>query len=142
MTTLSRPTVLALAAGLMLALAGCGGNKPVPVNGTVKLDGQPLASGRIEFRTPDGKGVVAGTGITNGEYNFSANSGPPPGSYKVSISASKKTGKQIPAGSPSPPGTMVDETVEAIPDQYNKKSTLVKDVVSGPNTINFELTSK
>ncbi len=63
------------------------------------------------------------------------------GKYRVIIRSQRKTGKKIAAGSPAPPGTLVDETVEAVPDRYNKQSQLRAEVKVGNNPLNFELTS-
>lgn len=55
------------------------------------------------------------------------------------IGSLQKSGKQIPAMSPSPPGTMVDEVVETIPSRYNESSELKREVGAGPNALEFNL---
>ena len=64
------------------------------------------------------------------------------GTARVEISSSKMTGKMIEVGSPMPPGTKIEETVEAVPAKYNKSSTLTVDIKAGANTHDFELMSK
>ncbi len=124
-------------AALVLAAAGCG--DAVAVSGKVTLDGVPVESGTVTFVPEDtSKGQGAGATITNGEYKIEG-VGPPPGSYRVEIKSQKKTGKKVVAGSPAPPGTMVDETVEAIPAKYNAKSELKAVLKSGANPLDFEL---
>jgi len=131
-----------LFAGFLLFSAGCGDNQ-VRIRGNVKLDGKPIDTGAITFIPNDlSKGQTAGASITVGEFQVVGNNLPPPGLYRVEIRGQKKTGKQIPAGSPSPPGTMVEETIEAVPEKYNYKSELKQELKNGDNNINFELTSQ
>lgn len=131
-----------LLAGLLLVAAGCGDNQ-VRVRGNVSLDGKPIDTGAITFIPNDlSKGQTAGASITLGEFQVVGNNLPPPGLYRVEIRGQKKTGKQIPAGSPSPPGTMVEETIEAVPAKYNHKSELKQELKTGDNKINFDLTSQ
>jgi len=113
------------------------------VHGKVTLDGDPIKEGSIVF-TPTGgnKGSVAGGSIRDGEYAIDEPSGPVVGLNKIAISAFKKTGRKIPAPTPGPPGTLVDETVEAVPALYNVNSELTRDIVSGDNVLDFELESK
>jgi len=77
-----------------------------------------------------------------GHYAIDSTGQLKPGLYRVEIHAPRKTGKQIAAGSPAPPGTMVDEEVEAVPEKYNRQSTLQKELKAGPNPIDLEVTSK
>ena len=129
-------------AGLLLLAAGCG-DKQVQICGKVTLDGKPMDTGAITFIPNDSsKGQTAGASITLGEFQVVGNNLPPPGLYRVEIRGRKKTGKQIPAGSPSPPGTMVDETIEAVPAKYNYKSELKQELKTGDNKLNFDLTSQ
>jgi len=131
-----------LLAGLLLLTAGCGDNQ-VRIRGNVTLDGKPIDTGAISFIPDDlSKGQTAGASITLGEFQVVGNNLPPPGLYRVEIRGQKKTGKQIPAGSPSPPGTMLEETIEAVPAKYNHKSELKQELKTGDNNINFELISQ
>jgi hypothetical protein len=131
-----------LFAWLLLLIAGCGDNQ-VRIRGNVTLDGKPIDTGAISFIPDDlSKGQTAGASITLGEFQVVGNNLPPPGLYRVEIRGQKKTGKQIPAGSPSPPGTMLEETIEAVPAKYNHKSELKQELKTGDNNINFELISQ
>lgn len=129
---------------LLLALfaSGCGGNY-ASVQGTVTLDGAPVETGYLSFIPAD---AAAGSSlrapIANGRYVITSTGQLKPGGYRVEIHAPRKTGKKISAGSPSPPGTMVDEEVEAVPDKYNKRTTLTRDLKAGQNTYDIELTTK
>lgn len=140
LTTVTARCVLILSATVLLACSGCGTDSRATVSGTVKLDGAPLDNGTLEFRTPTGTGVLALAPITNGAFRVTADANLQPGKYKIVISSPKKSGKKIAAGSPAPPGTMVDEVVESIPSRYNSKSELEKTVVAGANTLDFNLT--
>jgi hypothetical protein len=79
------------AACLTLAtiLAGCGGSRTSSVEGTVLLDGKPLAGASIQF-VPEGAGRDAtGQTDTNGQFTmstFEPKDGVLPGTYKVTIS--------------------------------------------------------
>jgi hypothetical protein len=42
----------------------------------------------------------------------------------------------------SKPGSQREEVEQMIPEKYNQKSELVKDVQAGSQTIDFQLTSK
>lgn len=129
-------------AGLLLTIAGCG-DKQVHIRGKVTLNGKPIDTGAITF-IPDesNKGQTAGASIALGEFQVVGNNLPQPGIYRVEIRSQKKTGKQIPAGSPSPPGTMVEQTIEAVPAKYNDKSELKRELKAGDNDLNFELTGE
>jgi len=134
-------------AGLALALAllaGCGADGDRgSVSGTIALDGKPLESGSINFAPAEGtQSPSAGAAIEGGKYEIPRDKGPMAGAFTVTIRAPRKTGKKVPAGSPFPPGTMVDETVEAVPAKFNVKSELRREVKAGSNTLNFELTSR
>jgi hypothetical protein len=92
----SRRTLICVCA--LLALAGCGGIKRVPVTGKVTLAGKPLTSGRLGFSPDEAKGNsarVACFGKINaeGEYELATlgvnkadgGRGVPPGWYKVTL---------------------------------------------------------
>jgi hypothetical protein len=112
------------------------------VEGTVLFDGAPVESGSISFEAANRKGRDFGGVITDGKYKATSPADAEPGEMIVRIRATRKTGKKIPAGSPLPPGTMVDEIVPA-PKKYNDdsvlKATLQRGVV---NQADFKLESK
>jgi len=128
-----------------LVLAGCQGpSDTLPreaISGTVTLDGKPLPAGRIEFQ-PSGQAetTAASGGITDGSYRIRQDEGPVPGTYKVSVTSAVTTAKP-------PPGAMPGDTPpppkEPIPAKFNAQTKLTAEVKKGgPNTFNFELTSK
>ncbi len=143
----TRPVRLLIRLGLLVALGGilsvvggCG-SKPLHVEGNVTFDGKPLSEGAISFEPASGPGRDFGGVIKDGKYQIASPPGMTGGPMVVRIRGAIKTGKQIPAGSPAPPGTMVDE-VFPIPARYNDKSTLKADLQPGKNNqCNFELHS-
>jgi hypothetical protein len=113
------------------------------VEGTVQLDGVPIADGYVMFRPEPGTAGpdVAGA-VKNGKYLIPTKDGPVPGTYTISVTSSVPTGKKIKAPYT---GQEVDETKELIPDQYtgvHRKSTLTAQIESGKNTVNLDLKSK
>lgn len=126
-----------LALGI-LAVIGCTGNEPypVPVSGTVTLDGKPLADGQISFIT---LGQVPETvPIVDGKFSGKAVWG----SRRVEIAAYRPY--QIPAEIPeSMHALMKDGKENYLPQRYHRDSTLTADVTrGGPNSFNFELESE
>lgn len=120
-------------------LSGCGGT--LVAEGNVTFDGEPVTEGSISFEAPDGASPTFGGRIENGEYRIT---GIPPtaaGPRIVRITASRKTGKKIPAGPPTPPGTMVDE-IRPVPSRYNRNSKEQVNLQKGvSNRFDFALRS-
>lgn len=131
-------------AGLFAAMLMCGcAERSVSIAGRVTLDGKPLESGSITFIPLDGThSADAGAVISQGGYEVRSPLGIAPGAFRVEIRSQRKTGKRILAGSPLPPGTMVDEVVEIVPEKYNTASTLRVELKAANNDVNYELTSK
>jgi hypothetical protein len=128
-----------LLAALAATSIGCGNGK-VTVQGEVTFDGQPVEQGTIIFEPADGEGPSAGGKVENGKYSLAGEAGLLPGVKIVRIKAFRKTGRQVEAGPPSPPGTMVEEIERLIPDCYNGESTLTCEVAPGEkNEHNFHL---
>lgn len=135
MLTLSHPIARAIAAGLLMVIAGCG-SEPTVVKGTVKLDGQPLEAGRIEFHGLDESRAVANASITAGKYELPENRKLSPGEYQVRLFANVRTGKQIRFE-----GQLTDEIVEGAPEKYNEKSELKRTLKLGDNSLDFDIQS-
>jgi hypothetical protein len=122
-------------------LAGCG-SKFASVEGTVTLDGTPIAAGSdvrgtVTFYPTSGNGVPAvGTIDANGRYEMSTVShiGVPPGSYAVAVTATRII---IPEPGATPSGQIIT------PRRYSstKESNLHAEVQPGENTIDFALKS-
>ena len=79
---------LAVLAICLVAGWGRSAGRPgrVSVSGRVLLDGQPVASGSINFYPAEGHaGPAANTGISNGRYQFSREDGPFVGPHHVVV---------------------------------------------------------
>jgi len=116
-----------------LAALGCQGDKMIPVQGKVTLDGEPIEAGAIQFQPLDGSGPTAGSIITNGAYNTAV----PPGKMRVEIRASKSLGKRKEFDTPD--SRMVDIIGEAVPSKYNSESTLTADIATKMGSLDFDL---
>lgn len=120
---------------LLIALAaatGCGRPKQPPlgaVEGTVTLDGRPLAAAAVLF-TPDGPGRTA-IGVTDADGRYALTylrdiQGADLGHHRVRITtATEDNGGQ-----------------ERLPKRYHAKSELTATVEPGSNRQDFALTSK
>jgi hypothetical protein len=114
-------------------LAGCGGDGRLPITGTVSYKGEPIDHGSIEFIPTAGGKTASGAIITGGRFTIPADKGLLPGKYTVKISS-----VEVPAGGGAF-GAPSKEAKEKIPEKYNKKSTLSKDVKDGETTFEFKL---
>jgi hypothetical protein len=130
---------LALLLGLLI-FTGCNKDNRGAVSGQVTLDGVPLESGSIAFIPIEGTASPsAGATVEKGAYAIPVALGPMPGNFRVEIHSPKKTGKKSLASSPAPPNTWIEESIEAVPEKYNKQSKLRAEVKPGSNTFDFEL---
>jgi hypothetical protein len=135
--------IVALLTSSIIGCSRASGPPRYGISGTVKLNGEPVNQGSIRFDPmKDTKGSNAGDNIEKGAYRISPSQGLVKGRYRVEIRSNRKTGRQIPAGSPFPPGTMVDEVEEAIPAEYNVKSTLECTITDSGKIENFDLVDK
>ncbi len=132
-----RLNLLLLAMILAPSAIGCS-SKPTQstVDGTVTLDGQPLADGLINFVAIDAGAPTAEATITAGQYEAVV----PPGEKRVEIRAPKITGKKKMYDTPDSP--TVDVVAELLPRRYNVDSTLKMAVADGEQEKSFELTAK
>ena len=131
-----------VALGLLLALNGCGDRAGgrLAVQGAVTFDGQSLDGGSISFRPVAGTtGPTAGAKIVDGRFSIPTDKSLFAGKYRVEITATRKTGKQV----KDPTfGAMVDQVAQYLPGRYNRRSELTAEVrPGGPNDFKFDLTS-
>jgi hypothetical protein len=115
-----RPRLLPrLAILLAIALVGCRGSEEtgVALSGRVEYQGKPLSQGTIYF-SPEfhAQGRGSHAEIVDGRYSIPAEVGPFPGKLIVRVTSVSNVGK------PGPDGTL--QYVDAIPDKFNKDSTL------------------
>ena len=127
--------MLAVAVLCGVAAAGCSAHEENIVNGTVTLDGQPLASGLIRFLPADPTQKRVEALLTAGKFTAVV----PPGEHRVEILAPKVTGQKKMYDTPDSP--TVDLVAELLPSRYNVASELKLRVVGGEQSENFALTS-
>lgn len=156
--TIGLSWLVCLAAGWMMMFGGCKGRsyegpERAPVSGTVTFDGKPLPYGRIEFQG-EGDLRTATALIENGSYSIPEEQGPNLGSYKVVIAgyannpASENASQDEEGAGEEDEQADEDESgpvqigKQLLPPKYNTETELTVEIVSGPNTHNFELTSQ
>jgi hypothetical protein len=115
---------------LLLSFAGCGktGADVAPVTGRITLDGKPLEKADIVFQPDGSKPPSSGRTDADGRYQLVYKRGVMGGmvgSNTVRITISSDV-------VPNPPN---------IPARYNAESELTKEVKTGQNEFNFDLTS-
>jgi hypothetical protein len=107
------------------------------VRGTVQLEGQLLPKGSIALVPIDGTtGPGGGSGIDK-EGKYEIKRGLRPGKYKVEIRSTITIPR--PVRNPTIPSELVDEEVSVVPEQYNSKSSLIREVRPGANVLDFTL---
>jgi hypothetical protein len=108
------------------------------VEGTVTLDGQPLADARISFYPQEGGRSSEAVTDASGRYvlQYSGEAGGAKvGTHKVSISTFEESRQED-------DGSKIPGVPEKVPAKYNTESTLTQEVKSGKQTIDFALESK
>ena len=123
----------------LLLAAGCnakakGPPQLAPVTGTITMDGEPAAKVDVTFFSEEGGQVSGGTTDESGKYELRFSG------RLMGAKIGPNTVRITTPPSPEVPGAPVWK--EKIPLRYNSKSDLKADVKQGPNTIDFELTSK
>lgn len=115
------------------SLAGCSSGesipKLVPVQGIVKIDGQPGANLMVSFAPEGQEDVGVSTGMTDeqGSYELrykGAHSGAPLGRYRVRIQHSD-------------PAEVSED--ELLPERYNDETELTVEVTAEEKSYDFEL---
>ena len=108
------------------------------VTGTIRLDNVPLTTGSIAWIPIEGTpGPGGGAGITSdGKYEIKR--GLRPGKYRVEIRSSITLSRKV--VNPTIPADLVDEEVSVIPERYNTRSELIREVRPGSNPFDFNLT--
>jgi hypothetical protein len=136
---------------ILLAMIGCSSGDPLnrqAVAGHVSVDGVPLSHGLIRFvpeGTATGPGAMAE--ILDGQFCFTKDSGPIPGTHRIEIEATQFHGFAI--DNEAAYAVAVMQTGRAplgrnpIPAAYNRHSTLTAFVQdSSDQSFSFDLRSK
>lgn len=134
--------LLGIALGALLGggvTGGCGssGPKMVHVAGQVKVNGQSLAEGIIDFRDPQGNTPSAQAPIHEGAYSCQML----PGHKKVIIQGFKVVGQER-ASRVDPESPLVDRKQQFLPAKYSSETTTELSVEIGPGgnrSLNFDL---
>lgn len=127
--------ILVVSALGSLLLTGCNRSQfnLGDVEGTVTFDGRPLAGASLLFQPQDGTGTVS-VGGTDSQGHYSL------------VFTRKQTGAVVGIHSVTvnlwPSEDAPSRSMVRIPAKYNAKTELKADVKSGPNVIDFALTSK
>jgi hypothetical protein len=109
------------------------------VTGTARLDNEPLATGSIAWIPIEGTPGPGGGGGISTEGKYEIKRGLRPGKYRVEIRSTRTLpGRKV--LNPTIPSELVDEEVSVIPEQYNARSSLIREVGPGSNVFNFDLT--
>jgi hypothetical protein len=142
---------------VLLTVVGCGGGYNVGlVTGQVTLDGEALPNALVTFTPVEGGRAATGKTDASGNYElfYVDDKGAPIGKHKVSVttlSEAVATDAEAAASSDSEAyekqamgdTSAYDEATvtEKIPARYNTETTLEREVTSGDNVINLELTT-
>lgn len=133
--------VLLLSAMTVVALAGCGERRRMPIEGAVTLDNRPLEKGAIVFRPLAGTpGPTAGATIADGKFAILPSGGPFAGDFVVEITAAGRTGRKA---INIRTDRLEDEYTQILPARYNSRSELQVEVKDNAlNRFEFALTSQ
>ena len=136
-----RPIVVTFLAFTFVLAAGCwqnyGGRQEI--KGSVKLKGQPLDQGVIDFTPLESQATKSGAVINNGAYLIPRAQGLMKGKYRVIITAGDGRTRENSDEPPGPSGANIISK-ERIPPEYNvntKQEIEVKD--SGTNIFDYDI---
>jgi hypothetical protein len=116
-------------------LSACGPSTGT-VRGTVTIDGEPLTGGVISFVPAEATGTPTTANVETGKYELTTSTG----KKFVQISAPIVVGKRKEYEGEGAP--LVEITDERLPAKYNSQTELTFDVVPGPSTKDFPLTTE
>jgi len=125
-------TNLLVVTAVALLAIGCSSERELPtrfdVNGSVTLDGEPLNSGSISFRSEKdiADGMVASADIVEGQFTAKV----PPGEKTIVIHSIVQTNDPR------------EEFKDLVPVEFNKKSTLTATVDVENTQFDFDLKTK
>jgi hypothetical protein len=140
--TLSYPHTIAVV--LLLTIPACSRGPDAPQRGTlegsVTINGKPVASGLIRFMAIDPSGTNVVATITDGQYSVPEGQGPSKGKYRIEFSVPSATKRRIP--NDDIPGEFIEEAPETLPARYHSKSEITADYdPAQPRRYDFQLTT-
>jgi hypothetical protein len=141
MRTVRHLSVLMIVLAAAVVAVGCSSSDGrVEVTGNVKLVGQPIEDGTIEFKPLDKQDTMQGAQIVNGAYKIPRKQGLKPGKYLVAISSGDPK-KRVGADEETGPGpSRVHMAVERVPPEWNIRSKQEVEIKSGiVNKKDFEI---
>jgi hypothetical protein len=120
---------------VMACMAGCSRSGGLTeISGSVSYDGQPVKKGIITFAPANGAGPTAAAKINDGKYSVKI----APGEKLVRIEGYRVVGQRH--YSPNNPNSpMVDMQEQFLPERYNKKSELTREITPGLGRCDFAL---
>jgi hypothetical protein len=129
---------------VFVLLSGCTSAPPLPkrgkIDGTVTLNGKPVASGWIRFMAIDPSGTNVAAPVKDGAFDVPAEQGPTKGKYRVEFSVPSATKRRIPDD--DNPGKFIEEAPETLPRRYTVESTITTDYdPNHPQPLSFQLTT-
>ncbi|MFO0864080.1 MAG: hypothetical protein U0744_05400 [Gemmataceae bacterium] len=122
---------------LFLIPAGCGGEKLYPVEGTISVDGTPLAKGAVVFWSEKPSADQPAGDVENGKFTImtKGKTGAPEGTYKVTVSGNEEIDSTKPF-----------KTKMIIPAAYREQAktplTVQVSPSSTPKSVEFAVKSK
>lgn len=124
---------------LMFSICGCSREAPVAtLEGTVSYQGQPLPQGAIMLFPIEGTTGTGGNAkITEGRFEIPPQYRLFAGTYSVSITSVRGTGRKAPIA--DMPGEYEDVEEQFLPDHYNSHTILTIQLQPGKNTDDFQL---
>lgn len=139
---------------VMLVCIGCDSGPPLgSVSGKVTMDGQPMENVLVTFVPEQGGRAATGKTDASGQYEliYLTHKGALVGKHKVTVTTlqeAKKPVSEMRSDSPEYQKYLKESqddynkavVREPIPERYNAKTELVKEVSSGKNVIDLELT--
>jgi hypothetical protein len=135
--------LLLVAALLVLFASGCNNNYGgrQEVKGTIKLKGQALDNGTIEFVPLEGdRATQGGAVVASGSYLIPRSLGLVPGKYRVILTAGDgRTPAASPDAAPGPTGANI-VSKDRIPPEYNVNSKQEVEVSADkPNVFDYDI---
>jgi len=131
-------------ASLLLLALGCGepaGPERFGAAGKVTLDGTPLHNASVVFEPRLESGVVTTAPIVNGEFMWSADSGPTAGEYDVRINPHAVEEAEALAIMQQKKRQPIEQV--KLPPRYQRPGALSATITAdGPNHFEFQLKSK